>query len=78
MELLMQGSNSKGIQEGNVINANQCSFLEKKNTTTPIYLVKSSWCLFYEITSLVEKRNSFDVIDWDFYKDQLCAAWHVD
>lgn len=30
MELLMQGSNSKGIQEGNVINANQCSFLEKK------------------------------------------------
>lgn len=26
----MQGSNSKDIQESNVINANQCSFLKKK------------------------------------------------
>lgn len=29
MEWLMQLSNSKDIQEGNVINANQCSFLKK-------------------------------------------------
>jgi len=43
MEWLMQGSNSKDIQEGNVINANQCSFLKKPYISCQIILMSFLW-----------------------------------